>query len=639
MKFDLQNLKIGTLFLIFFLILLIGAFSVFFSDSKFTDTSGHFEALGTTASYGKFYDNFGLNPLALSGVDGEHDKLYFNVKTANHIALLQVDPYTDEQKQYNSTKGVGAWAFVAGPDKKLYLGTFNDGYLLSFDPLHEDRGIQVIGKPSPTETIIWQLVVGSDGILYGGTYPNGKLITYDPYKQKMADLGPVDPQDKYIRYLAAGDDGWIYLGTGAIKADIKAYNIKTGRVQPTISGLPEKSGFGRVWMGDDRSVYGLIGARYYKLEAGTAREIDYSEVHNVKRTIIDDRFIVVNKTDRGTYTLQDINTNETTLKQFDYIADLNPIDHIYEGPDGIIYGNSNSPPIIFRYNPQTGEFLQFDEPLPTTGTVYSAAKGGPRLYLSAYPHTYLFIFEPGKPWNPGKEPGDNPYRYGQVGQGHNRPLAMTTGTDNRIYIGSVPEYGEAGGGLGIFDPSEMKIVENYYNFIPNQSIVSLASDPVSGYVFGGSNIRTGGGIETDETDSHVFAYDPETRRIIIDYIPLKDHGYIVSLSCKDNKVFAIVNGKGDTGDVYLTVYDIAGKKIVHTNRVDDAFGKLIHNALGIGKDGKIYGLAEKAVFSIDPQTYAIKTVSRSHVTITSGWAITNSGIYFGSKDQLYRWKW
>ena len=86
---------------------------------------------------------------------------------------------------------------------------------------------------------------------------------------------------------------------------------------------------------------------------------------------------------------------------------------------------------------------------------------------------------------------------------------MIRGPGGLIYIGSEPPYGQLGGALGVWDPQQNKTIENYRNLVTNQSIVSLAYEPKSGLIFGGSGNWGGGGTRPTEKEAKFFAFDPE----------------------------------------------------------------------------------------------------------------------------------
>src|SRR5262245_13991570 len=118
----------------------------------------------------------------LAGPDGRGgEALYFNFnQLGGKLFLGPVDPNTGEARQFNAPEGPGAWAFIAGPDDRIYLGTWDGALILRFDPQQPDRGIQVVGKPSKTEDYLWQFELAKDGWLYACTYPQAKLVRFDP---------------------------------------------------------------------------------------------------------------------------------------------------------------------------------------------------------------------------------------------------------------------------------------------------------------------------------------------------------------------------------------------------------------------------------------------------------------------------
>ena len=89
---------------------------------------------------------------------------------------------------------------------------------------------------------------------------------------------------------------------------------------------------------------------------------------------------------------------------------------------------------------------------------------------------------------------------------------MIRGPDGLIYIGSEPPYGELGGALGVWDPRQNRTIENYRHLVTNQSIVSLAWEPKSGLLFGGSGNYGGGGTRAVEKEARFFAFDPKKKR-------------------------------------------------------------------------------------------------------------------------------
>ena len=193
---------------------------------------GRFESLGIPVRVGGLMG-------CIVGPDGRGgEALYFNLnQTVAPLFLVQVDPDTGRARQFNAPQGPGAWAFSVGPDEKIYLGTWDGGLILHFDPKQPDKGIEVVGKPSPSESYLWQFAVGKDGKLYACTYPGAKLVSFDPVTGKMEDHGRMHPAEMYARSLAVGPTGKVYVGIGTVKNDLVVFDPATGLHR---SILPER---------------------------------------------------------------------------------------------------------------------------------------------------------------------------------------------------------------------------------------------------------------------------------------------------------------------------------------------------------------------------------------------------------------
>ena len=165
-------------------------------------TGGQFESLGIPVRKGGLMG-------CVTGPDGRGgEALYFNFNQISGLLfLVQVDPDTGQARQFNASQGPGAWAFLKGPDERIYLGTWDGALILRFDPKQPEQGLVVVGKPSITEQYLWQYDLGKDGMLYACTYPQAKLVSFDPKTDAMEDLGRMHPTEMYARSLAVGPGG------------------------------------------------------------------------------------------------------------------------------------------------------------------------------------------------------------------------------------------------------------------------------------------------------------------------------------------------------------------------------------------------------------------------------------------------
>jgi hypothetical protein len=568
---------------------------------------------------------------------GEMNKLYFNFNQAGApLFLVQVDPESGEQKQFGAPHGCpGAWGFIVGPDKKVYLGTWGGASILRFDPKQPRKGIEIVGRPSLTETYIWNYTIGRDGKLYAGTYPNAKLISYDPATGKMSDLGRMDPNEMYSRFVATGRDGWIYVAIGMVRGSIVAYNPATGKHQLAIPENHIGQGRGYVYNGRDGNAYGQLGKHTYKLLTGKAIIINKDQASTLAPQMLKDGRILASADLDGSYTLENPVTRHKEKRSFSYEAKGSALFTVAKGPEDLIYGSTIMPLELFWFDPRTEKTKNPGNPTGmrggVTGEIYSFAILDEKLYLCAYPGAWLSRYDPKRPWNYGPKIGDNPYGFGKIGEGHYRPRAMIAGRDRRLYIGSLPPYGELGGAMAVYDPHKNQVVENYRNLIPNQSIVALVEEPITGLIFGGTSTAAGHGARPVEQDAHLFAWDREKKEKAIDVIPIRGRHAVTSIAQAGGKIFAILSGPT------LVVYDALNRKIVR--RADMILGNPREISLELWKDGLIYGLTDSCIFTINPKTYVISEYANPYQPISCGWAINNTGIYFGSGAHLMRWKW
>jgi len=575
---------------------------------------------------------------AIAGPDatGKKRLLYFNFNQSGApLFLVVVDPDTGETHQYNAPQGPGAWGFIVGPDDRIYLGTWDGGLILRFDPKQPEKGIEVVGKPSATESYIWMYALGPDGKLYGCTYGQAKLISYDPRTGEMADLGRMDETQQYSRSVATGPDGKIYIGIGYARANVVVYDPATGKHESILPDEARLAGTGAaVHLGSDGQVYAQVGDHWFRAEQGKLQPIPASEFPGndlSPRTLADGRILTHADLD-GNYTLTDPKTGQTTSGKFQYQGAGSGLFVVGVGPHQRIYGSTAMPLELFEYDPASGRLQDLGNPTPVGGEIYSLVDWHGKLYVCAYPGSWLSVYDPDKPWSGyGTGPQDNPRGIGNIGDGHLRPRAMIVGPEENLYIGSLPPYGQLGGALGVFDPRQDKTIENYRHLIPDQSIVALAYDAESGLVFGGSSIAGGGGSTPSQSDAHFFVWDPQGKRILHDWVPAPGHGSIVALAAASGKVFGVTSGR------LLFVWDIASQRAIYTAMVP--FGPVHEISLGRWKDGLIYGLAGNTIFTIHPQTYEMREVATYPGGISCGFGLAESGIYFGSGVHLIRYRW
>jgi len=580
-----------------------------------------------------------MGTLVGPGPEEGSERIYFNFRQdGGKLFLVAVDPATGESEQFQSPVGTGAWGFIVGPDKRIYLGTHegpdpgDSGQILVFDPKQPEEQIQVVGRPSETETYIWMYTTGQDGKLYGCTYGNAKLVSYDPVTGEMADLGRMDETQKYTRSICTAPDGRICLGIGYGRANVVVYDPKTGKHEAI---LPEKyrdepnETAAEVYPGDDGEAYITAGAAKLRITPTGVEEVDNPAPRASKAVFADGRVVNSANLD-GTYELAHPG-GTVEKKSFEYKGAGSGIFMVSTGPLGRIYGGTAMPNEMFWYDPATGKHENPGNPCEVGGEIYSMLDHDGILYMCAYPGSFLSKWDPEKPWDYGREAGKNPRGFGRLGVGHLRPRAMIHGPDKMVYIGSYPEYGKHGGSLGVWDPEPDKLVENYHHLIKNQSIVTLAYDPESGLIYGGSSTTGGGGTNPVEPEARFFAFDPASKELVLEESPFPGMQSLRTLVKAGERLFGICDGDK------LFVYDLAEKSYMHKGEL--GVGHVPDCSLGLWRDGMLYGLSGTGVFRLDPGTFEVKVLAEYDGRIRCGFAMDDHGIYFGDRATLMRYNW
>jgi len=564
----------------------------------------------------------------LVGPDGKGgEALYFNFnQLSGSLFLVQVNPDTGESRQFNAPEGPGAWAFLVGPDNKIYLGTWSGALILRFDPERPDDGIKVNGKPSPTEDYIWQFANGPDGWMYGCTYPQAKLVRYQPATGTMEDLGRMHPREMYARSVAVGKDGLVYTGIGTTEGDLVVYDPKTREHRSIIpKDMQGAAGWATVGVSlrDDGDAYAEFGTNFMSLSNGVATKKETGPARPLMK-LKDGR--IVTAFGRGDFTLTDPATKQSVSRKFTYDASGDRIFMVAPGPGGNVYGSTAMPLEVFRHDPASGKSEHLGA-MPG-GEVYSMLERGGKQYMCYYGGAIMNLYDPSKPWNWGSAADSNPISFGGVGDGHLRPRAMIYGPGGIIYVGSEPPYGELGGAMGVWDPVTNKNIENYRHLVKNQSIVSLAWDETNNLIWGGSGNFGGGGTQPTEKEALFFAFDLAKKEKVFESALLPGAPNYPATLVASGKIITTARDK-------MFIIDPTTRAVEKTLALD---GPQLEVALGQDSKGRILGLTRKGVYTLDPTSWTITHFSKSPVAIDCGFAIMGDSVYFGSGSELWRYQ-
>jgi outer membrane protein assembly factor BamB len=566
------------------------------------------------------------------GKDGSRDTLYLSYGQFNaSLFLYAVNPNTGEGRQYNGplSSEMGSWGFTLDHDNRIYLGTYYNAHLLRFDPKTETW--EDLGRPcGESESFICGLTTSPDGKIWGGTYPSARLFCYDPKTGLTRDFGRMDP-DQFYCYPTAGDDGTIYCTILFAKKDLVRFDPRT---ETTVSLLPSQERKpGRITLskGTDGKMYAkfLDTNRWFRIDPeDKLGEIPESEIPLPKDVLPDGRqFLLANNR-----TLRITNPSTREEKEIDlrYEAAGSYIFVVGSGPDGRIYGSSMLPLHLFSYQPAEGALNQLSRLPLSGGEIYSMGSFGGKLYFCTYPGAKLWVYDPKKTFQPGQGEDANPRDLGPVGGQQDRPRAMIAGPYGKVVIGSYPDYGQMGGAISVYVPgtAEKRV---YRHVVENQSIASLVDVPSFGLIAAGSSVRGGNGTRATEKEAKLILWDPGEEKKIFEVIPVPEAKTILSLvSTRAGRVYGVT----DTGRIFA--FDVEKREIRKV--FDLGFKDPLEISLQLGPGERIYGLAEEAIFAIDPLTDQISLLAKPPTPIDSGMTIVSGKIYYGAGANLWEYE-
>jgi outer membrane protein assembly factor BamB len=548
------------------------------------------------------------------GTENGHDVMYTTV--SGPPALFHViDLDTYEVLRTYPLEGVHkSWTHVVDASGNVYIGGTKNLY--RYSPL--EQTLTDLGTAIPGAGQIFGLSVDEQGRIYGGTYPDAHVFRYDPADGSFHDYGSVVADQAYVRSLTYYN-GTLYAGIGA-RGSIIAIDAETGEKNPV--DIPDRPEYYNV--NELGYVYGMNVAGPYLFVYVSGDKVllvydlerqewlpetytDYngmytSPEHNGKtyffannkvmafdlatKTVTDTGLVfgsymrqsgwvtLENDSDFPGESLVTISySGQVTVFNFETSKQktLPPILHgqpvaiqaLEKGADGKLYMSGYMGTYAAKYDPATGEKTLF--PL---GQAEGMASLGDKMYMGIYSGALIYELDTAQELQQDVNPKQifSLREYKQ-----DRPFAMTSG-DGKVYIGTVPTYGELGGALAIHNPQTAGTDrwEVYTDIVTDQSIIGLTYR--DGKLYGSTSVWGGLGSEPTQTEARIFVWDIDQQRKVAEFTPS------------------------------LPVAEVP---------------KAIGN-LSFGPDGLLWGAAKGTIFALDPNSYE---VVKSKEVYPSNWNV------------------
>jgi hypothetical protein len=187
-----------------------------------------------------------------------------------------------------------------------------------------------------------------------------------------------------------------------------------------------------------------------------------------------------------------------------------------------------------------------------------------------------------------------------------------------------------GGAISVYDAkrAEKRV---YRHVVQNQSMASLAYLHSVDLIAAGSSVRGGTGTHATEKEAKLILWDPQEEEKVSEIVPVPGARSIVSLAPTQE---GVLYGITDAGKVFI--FDPEKREMKKV--LDLGFQNPRDLSLQLGPNGMLYGLAEDAIFIIDPKTDQISLLAKPPTSIDSGMAILGRKIYYGSGAHLWEFE-
>lgn len=409
-----------------------------------------------------------------------------------------------------------------------------DGFLAYYEPTTER--VEMLGRviESSEDTLIYRMVFGPDGKLYGGTQSNSlpSVFKLDPDTLEVRQMGRVGtPRASYsYAYYLAADPPWLYIVVGESPWELVALNMQT--LESRLLATRDANGFMQFEIGSTILVKLIADKRTPQQRVDIMACVDGALVPRDSRSIRkrDVRPRSGQLSDVPELDLSNVKPGDNKVgrirwrargrdwKQAEFsINYTSPIDieSLVALPNKQLLGNARQYHGFFRYDP-SGQSLHRLGPL--------GVSAGPRIalgdvvYLSGYPNSALYAYDPRREWMPDK-PDGNPRLVGRFeATGAHYPYFFAA-SKTRLYVVGRRERTGVGSGIGYYD-LDAKQFGGHHDRLED-------FDP-SGLVVVGDRVVFSGHLRGAANEAALIVYDRDLREVAryVVYPNITDTGQI-----------------------------------------------------------------------------------------------------------------
>jgi streptogramin lyase len=582
----------------------------------------------------------------------------YAIVSGENAALNVIDAETGDRIDALPLPGAsGGWGITVDDGGKVYLGSYYNGTLYSYDPATGQATNH--GRLIETEGYLYGLSHAPDGTIFGGTTPNAHAFAFNPATGQVTDFGAFTVGGaKYVRATAYDPDtGTLFIGLGATGTRLFAIDVATG----THREIPVPEAVRGTMVTDLRvhegKLLGYLDAKLVAFDAVTGQHLpltDGTTGQQVNSTSLISRG--VSEPLNGVVYYSGFPPGATTphrLMMLDLATlTFRPAPRVDtagvlpgaaigfgwdEGPNGPVLraftGNYGGQAIAYDVTTQVLTKQTYDllPTEPNLGHVLAGlpdASGNAVVYANAFLNGNTAAYDPaaassralprfgqveGWIWHEGKlysgsYPNGNvqvwdpatptvaPTVLFSLEQAHHQNRPMTLVADpSRLYVGTTPGYGLYGGALTIYDFAT-KTYEVHRNLIPDQTISALLK--TGNVLLGGSSVDGGTGSgDPIATEAKLFKADPVTGAVLATYTPVPGARSINALTrTAAGEIWGLADGTAFRFDLRLGRVTKRIQVYPSDQKSGATDGELIAHP-----NGKLYGVSRQQSFVVDPK--------------------------------------
>ena len=562
----------------------------------------------------------------------------------------------------------GAWDIEFSSDGTLYIASGNGGYLYSHVP--KSNKVENRGRVLGTETAIWVLQADGAGNIYGGTYPGCRIFKYHP-QTGFVDFsqGPLVASENYVRSLVYyKKTNKFYAGVGT-KAHLIEFDPVTKakiNILPQgvtdkaefvyhmglVEGLPDgdrlfatATGYGknlaynldsRVFEGEYREFSAKTVQKssfnneiYYSL-GGKLFGHDITKPRGAMISIFNPRSnaIAAKVFSDGTYaaltSAGDVllyNSSHCLKSESKLTVQGLPIklNVLHKGPDNRMWTGGYLAGTNAAYNPANNESIVYKglNQTESIGTLNN------KIYFGTYTGSRFYVHDTSQPWDNINSP-----KYLGTVDGQDRPFGgIGIQEKNKVFFGTVPDYGKNGGVLVEIDGSSGNV--SSFKPVPNQSVITLAYQ--DGKLFGGTSIWGGLGIQATETEAKLFVWDIDGKTKIAEITPVENAKAITCLiNGNDGNIWGIAAGY--LFKINPQTHTVISKNKIYNDTRSSHLWRPDHLILN-PKNNRYYGIINAQLFRLSVDGLSAEMLGKTGQYLVLG---PDNEMYYYNNAELWK---